>query len=228
MPFPVVSVPRWREVGLWWPARKALVVTEALGTSELFTGGDRAVGVHLMLRLLPPRRLGGYAPEHLLVGHGPPIHGPVAASGVARPVALAARRAPRAHRLRALRPPLTDDDRREDRTMRDRIEEAPLRAEDAGLVPEGDGWFIVNVAQASGIDSEQFGGAAVFEGREGFPELGINVRLLAPGQPASMYHREDVQEAFLVLSGRCLAIVEDEERPMAKGDLLHCPAAPRT
>jgi hypothetical protein len=82
VPFSAVSVPRWREVGLWWPARKALVVTEALGTSELFTGGDRAVGVHLMLRLLPPRRLGGYAPEHLLVGHGPPIHGPAVADGV--------------------------------------------------------------------------------------------------------------------------------------------------
>ena len=93
-PFPVVSVPRWREVGLWWPARKALVVTEALGTSELFTGGDRAVGVHLMLRLLPPRRLGGYAPEHLLVGHGPPIHGPVAASGVAEALSRSLRDVP--------------------------------------------------------------------------------------------------------------------------------------
>jgi uncharacterized cupin superfamily protein len=108
--------------------------------------------------------------------------------------------------------------------MREGIEEAPLRAEDAGLVPDGDGWFIVNVAEASGMASERFGSAAVFEGRAGFPEFGINVRLLAPGQPASMYHREDVQEAFLVLDGECVAIVEDEERPMGKGDLLHCPA----
>ena len=82
VPFSVVSVPRWREVGLWWPARRGLVVTEALGTSDLFTGGGRDVGVHLMLRLLPPRRLAAYAPEHLLVGHGPPVHGPAAARGV--------------------------------------------------------------------------------------------------------------------------------------------------
>jgi hypothetical protein len=47
--------------------------------------------------------------------------------------------------------------------MRDRIDEAPLRAEDAGRVPEGDG----DVARASGIASDRFGSAAVFEGREG-------------------------------------------------------------
>jgi hypothetical protein len=80
-PFSVVSVPGWREVGLWWPRRRALVVTEAVGTSELFAGG-RPVGVHLMLRMLPPRSLGGYAPEHLLVGHGPPVHGPAADAGL--------------------------------------------------------------------------------------------------------------------------------------------------
>jgi uncharacterized cupin superfamily protein len=38
-----------------------------------------------------------------------------------------------------------------------------------------------------------------------------------------MYHRENAQEAFLVLSGQCLAIIEDRERPMRKGDFLHSP-----
>ncbi|HET6550228.1 MAG TPA: hypothetical protein VFG79_17330 [Solirubrobacter sp.] len=78
-PFEVVRVIDqrfWRERALWWPARRALVVSEALGTSPMFTGGGPAVGVHMMLRLLPPRRLGGYAPEHLLVGHGAGVHGP--------------------------------------------------------------------------------------------------------------------------------------------------------
>jgi uncharacterized cupin superfamily protein len=64
----------------------------------------------------------------------------------------------------------------------------------------------------------------MFEARVGtFPELGVNIRLLQPGQPAAMYHREGAQEACLVLSGECVAIVEDEERPMRKGDFLHSP-----
>jgi hypothetical protein len=65
----------WREVALWWPARNALVVPESVGTSRMFTGDHGEVGVHIGLRLTPPRKLAGYAPEHLLVGHGPPLHG---------------------------------------------------------------------------------------------------------------------------------------------------------
>jgi hypothetical protein len=65
----------WREVGLWWPQRNALVVPESVGTSRMFTADHGSVGVHIGLRLLPPRRLAGFAPEHLLVGHGPPLHG---------------------------------------------------------------------------------------------------------------------------------------------------------
>jgi uncharacterized cupin superfamily protein len=38
-----------------------------------------------------------------------------------------------------------------------------------------------------------------------------------------MYHREDAQEDFFVLSGEARAIVEDEERPLRAGDLLHAP-----
>ena len=104
------------------------------------------------------------------------------------------------------------------------IEEAPLRRAEAGLVPDGDGWFIVGVADAEGAHSERFGDGCVFEGpMVRFPEFGINVRVLEPGQPGSLYHREDAQEAFLVLSGECLAIVEDQERAMRKGDLLYTP-----
>lgn len=78
-PFEVVRVVDrrvWRERALWWPAQRALVVAEALGTAPLFTGGSGAVGVHLLLRLTPPRRLGRYRPDHLLVGHGAGVHGP--------------------------------------------------------------------------------------------------------------------------------------------------------
>lgn len=106
----------------------------------------------------------------------------------------------------------------------DPVPEARLRDAPEGVSPETDGWFIVNVADASGLRSERFGGGTRFETPENpFPEFGINVRLLEPGEPASLYHRESAQEAFFVIHGECLAIVEDEERPMRAGDLLYTP-----
>jgi hypothetical protein len=60
----------WHEVALWWPAKRALVVAEALGTAPAFALGRR-VGVHPMLRLTPPsKQLERFAPQYLLVGHG--------------------------------------------------------------------------------------------------------------------------------------------------------------
>jgi uncharacterized cupin superfamily protein len=105
------------------------------------------------------------------------------------------------------------------------VQEAPVHDADAGLVPEGDGWFIVNIADSQGLRAEGLGSGAMFEASIGdFPQFGINVRVLEPGQPASMYHREDRQEAFLVLDGECTMVVEDEERPVRKGDFIHLPA----
>jgi hypothetical protein len=72
----VVWNPLWKEVALWWPARRALVVAEALGTNAAFAVGDGPVGVHPLRRMLPPGMLKGLGAEHLLVGHGPPLHGP--------------------------------------------------------------------------------------------------------------------------------------------------------
>ncbi len=86
-PFETIAVRRtkhWRETALWWPAERTLVVAEAIGTNRFFTSGDEAAGVHLLLRLTPPRTaLGRLAPEHLLVGHGRGLHGPYAAQGLA-------------------------------------------------------------------------------------------------------------------------------------------------
>ena len=92
-------------------------------------------------------------------------------------------------------------------------------------VPEGDGgWFVVNVADARATESERFGASVRFEDENRFPEFGINVRVVQPGQPASLYHRENAQEAFVVLSGECLLIVEEQERPLRKGDFVHLSA----
>ncbi len=77
-PFEVVAIRRsrhWHEVALWWSQAQTLVVAEALGTNAFYTGGRDRVGVHLLLRLAPPRQLGSLAPTHLLVGHGEGLHG---------------------------------------------------------------------------------------------------------------------------------------------------------
>ena len=55
------------------------------------------------------------------------------------------------------------------------------------------------------------------------PQVGVNLFVLGPGQPMSMYHWEADQEGFLVLSGEALLIVEDEERPLRAWDYFHRP-----
>jgi hypothetical protein len=72
----------WREAALWWAGRRALIVAEAVGTSPAYAPGRQGAGIHIGLRLRPPRLLAGYAPEHLLVGHGAALHGPRAAAAL--------------------------------------------------------------------------------------------------------------------------------------------------
>ena len=66
-------LPGWRELHLWWPERRLLIVSEAVGSSPYFAAGRRA-GIHPMLRLHPPGAPRRHDPEHLLFGHGAPIH----------------------------------------------------------------------------------------------------------------------------------------------------------
>ena len=56
-----------------------------------------------------------------------------------------------------------------------------------------------------------------------FEQVGINIGVLQPGQPACLYHGEANQEGFLVLSGEALLIVEGEEQPLKRWDYFHCP-----
>jgi hypothetical protein len=74
--FAVPGIPRWQETALWWPGRKTLVVSEAVGTARHYCAPGQPLGVHVFLRLpRPPVVLLGYEPEHLLVGHGAGLHG---------------------------------------------------------------------------------------------------------------------------------------------------------
>jgi uncharacterized cupin superfamily protein len=106
------------------------------------------------------------------------------------------------------------------------MKEAKLVDTGAGLVPEGEGWFVLNTKDARWRTSEEFGRYTRWEGDGDarFKELGININVLEPGQPACMYHGEDAQEDFLVLAGEGTLIVEGEERPLLPWDFVHCPA----
>lgn len=92
---PVRRTRRWAETALWWHESKTLVIAEAVATNRFFTGGKEAAGVHLLLRLSPPRMLEHYAPLHLLVGHGEGIHGAAATTGLSRAIARSRRDLPR-------------------------------------------------------------------------------------------------------------------------------------
>ena len=104
------------------------------------------------------------------------------------------------------------------------VPESPLEQTDAGLVPKGDGWFVLNARAARWRPARGRGAYCVFEGEPEFSQVGIHLVSLAPGEPMAMYHWEADQEDFLVLSGEALLIVEGEERALAEWDFVHCPA----
>ena len=85
-------------------------------------------------------------------------------------------------------------------------------------------WFVVNVRDAPWRSHDTFGSATRFESpEEPFPQFGINLRVLQPGQPNSLYHAESLQEDFLVLHGECRLLVEEEEHRLGPWDFVHCP-----
>ena len=108
--------------------------------------------------------------------------------------------------------------------------EAQLEDSGSGLAPASDGWFVVNVRDAQWLTSENgekrpSGSECSFESAKSeFPQLGMRLHVLEPGEPNGLYHAESEQEAFLVLSGECTLLVEGEERLLRQWDLFHCPA----
>lgn len=87
-------------------------------------------------------------------------------------------------------------------------------------------WFTANLADAQAFRHPKIGLGYLFgepRPRAVFSHYGLNIRVLEPGQPASLYHSESVDESFLVLGGECLAIVEDETLRLRPWDFLHCP-----
>ena len=83
---------------------------------------------------------------------------------------------------------------------------------------------MVNAREALWLDNEKFGAYTRFE-PEGkrFEQIGVNISVLQPGQPMALYHGEEDQEDFLVLSGQAVLLIEGEERPLQQWDFVHCP-----
>jgi uncharacterized cupin superfamily protein len=106
------------------------------------------------------------------------------------------------------------------------VPEAPLEQVGHGRAPAGPGWFVLNAREARWAADPTFGAFTRFEGDDEarFDQVGINIGVLQPGQPACLYHREGDQENFLVLSGECVLLIEGEERRLEAWDLVHCPA----
>jgi uncharacterized cupin superfamily protein len=105
------------------------------------------------------------------------------------------------------------------------VEEARLEELEAGRTAVTEGWFVVNVRDATWVTNDFFGAACIFEGDDApFTDLGFTLGVLRPGQPSGMYHREANQEDFLVLAGECLLLVEGQERPLQAWDFVHCPS----
>jgi uncharacterized cupin superfamily protein len=83
-------------------------------------------------------------------------------------------------------------------------------------------WFVVNLTQATTVQSPVFGTRVNFEPERGFfPHVGFKLHILAPGQPNCYYHRETSQEGCLVLSGQCTALIEGQTIGLDRGDFVY-------
>ena len=107
------------------------------------------------------------------------------------------------------------------------IPESKLEKTEHGLVPKGEGWFVLSMQDAEWRHADGRGAVCIvlddFEGWRGPHQLGVNPFVLMPGEPMAQYHWEGDQEDFLVVSGEAVLIVEGEERQLRAWDFVHCP-----
>jgi quercetin dioxygenase-like cupin family protein len=106
--------------------------------------------------------------------------------------------------------------------MPESVPEARLEKTEVGLIPQDEGWFVLNARDASWIRSEERGQDTDLQGRQEWAELGFRIQIIGPGQ-RGMYHGERGQEDFLVVSGECVLVIEGEERRLKAWDFVHCP-----
>jgi uncharacterized cupin superfamily protein len=88
-----------------------------------------------------------------------------------------------------------------------------------------DVFFIANLADAPAFSHPRRATIIDFETEDDrWPDTGVNVQVMQPGQPNCRYHSEPVQEDFLVLHGECTAIIDGAEHRLRQWDFIHCPA----
>jgi len=103
------------------------------------------------------------------------------------------------------------------------VPEASFEETENGRVATGEGWYVTSARDSRWYYAEGRGAFCDLEGDQDFPQLGLNVQVLGPGEAMAMYHWEADQEDFLVVSGEALLIVEGDERPLRAWDFVHCP-----
>lgn len=106
--------------------------------------------------------------------------------------------------------------------QRSSVPEARLQPTADGIVPQGEGWFVLNARDVSWTTSEERGQDTGFEGEQEWTQLGFRIQVLAPGQ-RGLYHGERGQEDFLVVSGECVLVIDGLERRLKAWDFVHCP-----
>src|SRR5947208_14092723 len=104
------------------------------------------------------------------------------------------------------------------------VPEAPLEQVENGVRASGEGWFVVNACNVPWFETDGCGFYATFEPDDArFDQVGLGIGVLRPGEPNALYHGEDAQEDFLVLSGECLLLIEGGERRLRPWAFLHFP-----
>jgi len=84
-------------------------------------------------------------------------------------------------------------------------------------------WFVRNVREMRWWDRGPRGFVNDLVGDDD-AQLGVNLFVLGPGEPMSMYHWETDQEDFLVLAGEPVLVCEGVQRRLSAWDFVHCPA----
>jgi uncharacterized cupin superfamily protein len=85
--------------------------------------------------------------------------------------------------------------------------------------------FVMNVADAPALSRPRQATLIDFESEDSpWPDTGVNIQVMQPGQPNCRYHSEPVQEDVLVLHGECIVILDGAERPLRQWDFVHVPA----
>jgi len=104
------------------------------------------------------------------------------------------------------------------------VPEEQLAETEYGLVAQGGGWFVLNARDSRWRDRPGRGKLCDLEGDADFPEVGVFIDVLAPGETMAMYHWEADQEDYLVISGHPLLLVDEQERQLKPWDFVHTPA----